>query len=61
MIKDLLTVEMVKEMEDSQVVYWASIFAQEQQAAQMRKALLDHLEITEAVDDGKVIKFSKDN
>lgn len=43
-----LTKEMIEEMSDSEVKFWFQKFAEDEQAAQMRKHMMDQVEIREA-------------
>ena len=53
---DELTKEMIEDMSDSEVKFWFQKFAEDEQAAQMRKHMLDQVEIREA-DGPRVIKI----
>jgi len=45
---DELTKEQVEEMSDEEVVFWFKHFAEQEQAAQMRKHMLDQVEIRDS-------------
>ena len=57
-----LTKTEVEQMSDVEVVYWFKIFAEQEQAEQMRQHMLNQIEIREASDprilqiDSKVIE-----
>ena len=54
-----LTMKQVKEMSQDDLFFWGEIFAKEQQAKQIRKVLLNHLEV-EGATDGNIIKLGAD-
>ena len=54
---DELTKEQVNEWSDEEVAYWFNKFSKDEQVAQMRKHMLDQVEIREAGDGPRVIKI----
>ena len=53
-----LTKDFVRKMSNEEVVMWFSVLQQQQQAKQMREALLQYLDIQEAEADVNVIRLS---
>lgn len=52
MIEDELTIEQIKKMSQNELFVWGEVFAKEQQAKQIRKVLLNHIE---EIQESKVI------
>lgn len=50
-----LTVEKIKEMSQEDLFHWGEIFAKIQQAKQIRKILINYIEIKESGDVVKVV------
>ncbi len=54
MNEDELTKEQIEKMSDSEVKYWFQKFAEDEQVAEMRKRMLNHVEIYEAKKDSRI-------
>lgn len=48
-------------MSDDEVKYWFNKFSQDEQAAQMRKRMLDQIEIREAKDGSRILPIRVDS
>jgi hypothetical protein len=58
---DELTKTEVEEMSDVEVVYWFKQFAEQEQAAQMRKHMLTQIEIRDAEDGPHILPLHVDS
>lgn len=54
-----LTKTEVELMSDVEVMYWCKIFAEQEQAAQMRKIMLDQIEIRDA-NGGRILSIESE-
>ena len=43
-----LTKEMINEMSDAEIVFWYKQFAEQDQVAEMRKGMLNHVDVQDA-------------
>ncbi len=58
---DELTKTEVECMSDDEVNYWFNKFSQDEQVAQMRKRMLDQIEIREAKDGSRILPIHVDS